>query len=57
MAKLSKAELAKQYGDPKKITRGDFIALAKKKKKNGSKTANNKKKVTTRELSGTRDED
>ena len=48
MAKLSKAELAKQYGDPKKITRGDIIALSKKKKKNLSTTANNKKKVTTR---------
>ena len=34
-----KKKLAKAYGDPNKITRGDVIAMAKRKKKLGIKSA------------------
>ena len=35
--KMKKKKLAAMYGDPKKITRGDIITVAKMKKKKGKK--------------------
>ena len=50
-AKLSKKELAAQYPPKDKITRGDFIALAKKKKDDDSEEKEDEENLDEKKMS------